>query len=406
MKKAIRKWTAGWLTIAFAWMVFGLISPGPLKAGIAKAESAASTVEAAKNSYPESRSFEKEGNNPEIAKKKKSPWFWVAAGAVVAGIIIYFTLIKKPKYGLTVETGTGVTGNPAAGKHSYKKGKEIAYNFTCTDGYKNLTVLLDGKTSTGSGTIIMDQAHTLKVTAVPLSEYILTITIDNGISGTPVNGTYQYREGTVVHYQYSLGTQALAVTLDDVSVPQSGSFVMDNDHILKVQIVYTLTVKIDNGINGTPAAGVYHYPKGTAVPYHYSNANLVILDNNLSSLSGSILMDKDHILKLSFVDIRGKWRLQMKGTRDTLPSHQFDISFSGTQTKGVFEVYDVTNDADGQYLISSLIVSMEISMGWESHYFFSGNFASNNMLSGNYKYIDMDYGIYNGKGIWTASRIK
>ncbi len=97
MKKAIRKKTAGWLAISFAWMAFGLVSSGSLEAGIDKAESVAATMEATKNGNPENGSFEKEGNTPEVVKKKKFPWLWMAAGAVAAGVIIYFTLIKKQK---------------------------------------------------------------------------------------------------------------------------------------------------------------------------------------------------------------------------------------------------------------------------------------------------------------------
>ncbi len=418
MKKTIRKSTAGWLAIAFAWMVFGLISPGPLKAGIAKVESGASKVETAKNSYPESSSFEKEGNTPEIAKKKKFPWLWVAAGAVVAGVIIYFTLIKKPKYDLTVEAGAGVTGNPAAGKYTYKKGKEIAYNFTCSDGYKNLTVLLDGKAAAGSGTLVMDKAHTLKVTAVRLAEYTLTVIIENGVAGTPASGTYQYREGTAVPYQYSLGSQTLVVTLDDVSVPQSGSFIMDNNHVLKVQIFNTLTVKIDEGIIGTPAAGTYRYRKGTAVPYQYSAENSVLvvkLDGNSVPKSGTLLMDKDHVLIVTVerpYDIRGKWRFWIDKEK-----HNLDISFSGKITRGMVDLID---DPDsywwenfyligriGEYAVFSSQVSIAITK--EEYpiqdFTLSGYFTSTSTMTGTYFYYYSDPR-QKSEGTWTASRIE
>ena len=106
MKKPMRKWTAAWVAIAFTWMAIGVISPGQLKAGTAKTENTASTVETARSENSENNSFEKEGITPEIAKKKKFPWLWVAAGVVVAGVIVYFTLIKKPKYDLDRGSGS------------------------------------------------------------------------------------------------------------------------------------------------------------------------------------------------------------------------------------------------------------------------------------------------------------
>ena len=194
---------AAWAAISFTWMAFGIISPSHLKAETTKMEGTVSTVEAAKEGNSETSSFEKEGTTPEIVKKKKFPWLWVAAGVVVAGVIVYFTLIKKPKYDLTVEVGAGVTGTPAAGKYTYKKGTKIAYNFACADGYKNLTVLLNDKPAFTAGTLVMDRTYNLKATVTKLSEYSLTVDVENEISGTPAIGTYKYREGMTVFYQYT-----------------------------------------------------------------------------------------------------------------------------------------------------------------------------------------------------------
>ena len=144
-------------------MAMGIISPGLLKAGTARGEGAASAIEAAKSDSSETNSFEKEGTSPEIAKKKKSPWPYIIAGALVVGIVVYFTLIKQKKHILIVEMGTGATGFPGAGKHIYKKGEKVDYNFICAAGYKNLIVFLDEKIVAASGTVVMDRAHNLRV---------------------------------------------------------------------------------------------------------------------------------------------------------------------------------------------------------------------------------------------------
>ena len=419
MEKIIKKWTATWIAITFIWMVIGIISPGQLKAGTTKAENTASTAETAKSDISENNSFEKEGTTPEIIKKKKFPWLWVAAGVVAAGVIVYFTLIKKPRYDLTVEVGTGVIGTPAAGKYTYKKGKETAYNFTCADGYKNLTILLDGEIAAASGAIVMNRAHSLKVTAIPLAEYALTVNVDNGISGTPATGIYKYREGTAVSYHYAAADPALAVSLDDIVVPNSGSFVMDRDHLLKVQIAYTLIINLESGIIGTPAAGTYQYKKGASVPYQYSIAQgipFVKLDDIPVPASGSLKMNSNHVLKVSrgqLPDIRGEWRIIMNGEKSDL-----DVLFSGERANGQV---DLLKDPDkywynfgmmigriGIYEISASRVSILITEHDSccfSDISLSGYFLSTDTMMGTYEYDFSDPPI-SINGTWTAVRIE
>ena len=141
-----------------------------------------------------------------------------------------------------MEVGAGVTGTPAAGKYTYKKGAKIAYNFACADGYKNLTVLVDEKEAATSGTIIMDRAHALKVTATQMTDYSLVVKTDDGIIGSPTAGTYQYREGTSVSYTYTIATgyKDLVVLLDGKMAAVSGTIIMDHSHVLE-----TTAAKLD-----------------------------------------------------------------------------------------------------------------------------------------------------------------
>lgn len=97
--------------------------------------------------------------------KKKFPWLLVLAGVIAVGAVLYFTVLKKPKYTLTVTVGEGVEGTPIAGAVEYKKGTVVAYNFTAKTGYKKLTVTLDGTPIADSGNVTMNADHTLLVSA-------------------------------------------------------------------------------------------------------------------------------------------------------------------------------------------------------------------------------------------------
>jgi hypothetical protein len=424
MKKRICKWTAGWVAIAFTWMAIGLVSPGQLKAGTVKTERTESTVEAARGDNSETNSFEKEGTTPEIAKKKKFPWIWVAAVVVVAGVIVYFTLIKKPKYELTVEAGAGVAGIPAAGKYTYKKGQKITYNFTCADGFKNLTVLLDGVNAASSGTIVMDKAHGLKATAAQMADYSLLVKTNDGVTGSPAAGTFHYREGTAIPYNYAVGEgyKDLTVLLDGKSTAASGTIIMDQSHGLEATAVkndeYTLVVQTEPGITGSPASGTYHYKIGTLVSYQYSAAEgipFAKLDGNPVSPAGSLRMNANHVLKVSRgaqPDIRGKWHIVMKGEKS-----DFDVLLYGEKANGQV---DLLEDPDwwwagfginlgrlGTYEISASRVSMRFTstIYGDCPFSFEGHITSANTMSGEYKYCISKPPIYFG-GTWTATRIE
>jgi hypothetical protein len=354
VKKTIRKWTAAWAAVAFTWMVVGLVSPSQLRAETAKTENTASTVEAAKSDNSENNSFEKEGTIPEIAKKKKSPWPYIIAGALVVGIVVYFTLIKKTKHILIVEMGTGATGFPGAGKYIYKKGEKVAYNFTCADGYKNLIIFLDEKVVAASGTVVMDKAHSLRVEATKLSDYHLTVSyMDDAITGSPARGTYQYREGTTVSYHYAVADLALAAKLDGIPV----------------------------------------------------------------SLPGSLIMDKNHALEVSFgppPDVRGIWRFKLKKQDSNSYFPRLDISFSGTKTSGESKV--IKDPAipswcefwggTGTYTISSNQVEMEVEE-YNAGLYYSGYFTSSKTMEGIYEVVYwMDPVPARGKSTFAATRIE
>jgi hypothetical protein len=76
-------------------------------------------------------------------------------------------------------------------------------------------------------------------------QYTLSVTVAQGISGTPAAGSTSYADGDTVNYNYSLqaGYENLDVKLDGVTVASSGVITMDQNH--------TLTVTADEKFNPT-----------------------------------------------------------------------------------------------------------------------------------------------------------
>ncbi len=113
--------------------------------------------------------YESVSQKAAVAKKKGSilPYILIGLGFVAVSVAIYFLVIKKPNYTLTVTLGAGCTGTPAIlGNH--KKGTVVPYSYTALDGYIDVNVLLDGVAVPASGTITMDKNKALTVSAEAL----------------------------------------------------------------------------------------------------------------------------------------------------------------------------------------------------------------------------------------------
>lgn len=84
--------------------------------------------------------------------------------------------------------------------------------------------------------------------------FTLTVTLDNGVSGTPASGTYSYSVNDTVDYSYSVksGYGNLTVNLDGTPVSNSGTFTVSSNH--------TLEVSADIDIRGQWTGALY---KGT-----------------------------------------------------------------------------------------------------------------------------------------------
>lgn len=297
--------------------------------------------------------------------RKHFPWFWVAAGVAVLGLVLYFTVIKKAEYKLNVSIGPGVSGYPIAGPFAYKKGEKVRYLYSLGYSYRALKVMLDGKEVAASGEFTMDSDHVLAVTSEE-QFYNLTVTTSAGVSGTPAAGTYNYREGTSVAYSYvaAFGYDSLKVQIDGVEVAVQGSLLMDR--------VHTLTV----------------------------SATLLALES---------------------VDIRGQWHFVIKAAQSTEVKSLMDVSLSGTRTSGhvnIISVYCYQNTflfgwGDGNYTTSYAVsstsnkVKISIYPSYNSNMWFDGSFKSNDIVSGSYAFRKSDGpSLQDEVGTWTATRIE
>lgn len=71
-------------------------------------------------------------------------------------------------------------------------------------------------------------------TTTPFYGFEVYVTLSEGVSGTPESGTYQYSEGDIVSYNYSVDSNHvnLRVTLDNQEIEASGTFAVTGDHTL------------------------------------------------------------------------------------------------------------------------------------------------------------------------------
>ena len=127
--------------------------------------------------------IEAEETPPAHGKKGKFPWLVAAVVIVAGGAALYFLVLKKKNYTLTVSVGEGVTGSPAAGTSTSKKGTVINYSYAKQAGYDNLAVTLDGAPVAASGSVTMNANHALEARAS--KTFVLTVIKGDHVEGAP-----------------------------------------------------------------------------------------------------------------------------------------------------------------------------------------------------------------------------
>ncbi|MDQ1350321.1 MAG: hypothetical protein QG657_622 [Acidobacteriota bacterium] len=163
---------------------------------------------------------------------------------VIAALIIgtfMFPGCKKSSeadtFTLTVTVGGGVTGTPEAGTYTYNKDDKVTYSYALKDAYEDLKVSLDGQSQAVSGTITITKDCTLYAQSDPKDEaFSLTVTVEDGVTGTPKSGTTYYLPNTQIDYSYSLLEDYidLKVRFMGTEIANSGSVTITSDSVLTV----------------------------------------------------------------------------------------------------------------------------------------------------------------------------
>ncbi len=241
-------------------------------------------------------------------------------------------------------------------------------------------------------------------------EYLLTVTLYEGVTGTPEAGSYVYTEVQEVEYSYSLldGYTAMTVLLDGEEVESSGTFTMDGDHYIVVTAGkgtgdYRLSVSISTGAAGTPEEGAYYYDAGEQIDYSYSledgytNLRVSFDGVNIGS-SGTITISKDHTLYVYTEKeylIQGSWTLAEQyedGSAFTVTA-----TFTGDIENGT--VVD-SDGGTGTYTVSGGSVYFTIEYP-DVIYEYTGNFTGEENMGGNAKRFYVNENTFNN-GTWAA----
>lgn len=164
----------------------------------------------------------------------------------------------------------------------------------------------------------------------------------------------------------------------------------------EVILQFTLTVSVSTGVTGNPVTGTYTHDDGAPVSYAYVLEDryedlVVLLDGAYAPSSGSITMDRNHILdvKTESFDIRGDWDFVINWSDSSQDIRVY--TFFGSEREG-----DVMSGANviGEYTVDGYNVYFDTN---SEIYEFTGQFTN----------IDHMEGTWSGSpwsDDWTATR--
>ncbi len=229
---------------------------------------------------------------------------------ITADHTIAATFSQVPSRTLTVTMASGTSGTPGA-TATYPQGTVVSYAYAVADTcYEGLAVLVDGVPAPASGTLTMDQDHSLSV-AASLKIYTIESSAGTGGSIAPVGVAAISCGGSQTYTIAPLPLFFIAdVLVDGASAGAVPSYTFSDirdDHTIAAAFSavpnHTLAVTLGNGVTGSPAATAT-FPQGTAVDYSYGvlpcyDHLTVTLDGQPAPAAGTITMDADHHLVVS-----------------------------------------------------------------------------------------------------------
>ncbi|MCU0237006.1 MAG: hypothetical protein MUC72_07975 [Acidobacteria bacterium] len=146
------------------------------------------------------------------------------------------------EYKLIVAVGAGVIGAPAAGTYYYKQGTKVPYSYKLADGYKGLSVKVDGVEAEASGTLTMSEDFVINASAevkydIRSTPWKLSESYNDGssfevtvtFSGTLTGGTVSDSEGGAGIYEFVDDTVDFNLVFPNVTyVYENGDFADEN----------------------------------------------------------------------------------------------------------------------------------------------------------------------------------
>ena len=224
--------------------------------------------------------------------------------------------------------------------------------------------------------------------------FIITVTVYNGVSGTPVAGEYEYRAGDEINYNFSIldGYSDLRVTLDGEERDPSGSFTVSYDHFLTAYAFkgtgeFSLTVLLEEGATGTPEEGYYYFNNGDKLDYDFGllsgYRNLSVrLDGFEIETSGTLEITGNHVLNVYTdvqYDIRGSWTLTEAYADNS--TFKVDLTFTGDLESGTVTDSD---GGTGTYTVDGNDITFTLDFP-QVTYEYTGRFSNRETMSGNSK---------------------
>lgn len=301
-----------------------------------------------------------------------------SAGSTVATAQV--TVQPLPTYALTVSLGSGVTGSPAASA-SYAQGTAVPYSYALQAGYQNLQVTVDGAPAAASGSLVMNGPHTLAATAIRT----YTITSSAGANGSisPAGAT-SVAQGNSQAYAITpnTGYQIASLLVDGASVAALPAYTFTNvsaDHTIAATFAPVLTVSLDAGVTGTPAATAVQ-AAGASVPYSYAlrtgfTSLAVTLDGSPVAASGTVTMNSPHTLAATSVPQTFTLTAGAGPNGSISPAGVTTLPYGGSQ------VFTITPDSG--YQVANVLVD-GVSVGAQTTYTFT-SLSANHTISATFQ---------------------